>query len=59
MRRYFAHVRADPRATIASRFGPIIEVAVLFVGIFVTMAPALLILNAWGKGTSVLGVHSA
>jgi Na+/H+ antiporter NhaD/arsenite permease-like protein len=27
-------------------FGPIIEVAVLFAGIFVTMAPALLILNA-------------
>jgi Na+/H+ antiporter NhaD/arsenite permease-like protein len=31
-------------------FGPIIEVAVLFAGIFITMAPALLILNAWGKG---------
>lgn len=31
-------------------FGPIIEVAVLFFGIFVTMAPALLILNAWGQG---------
>jgi Na+/H+ antiporter NhaD/arsenite permease-like protein len=31
-------------------FGPIIEVAVLFAGIFVTMAPALLILNAWGQG---------
>jgi Na+/H+ antiporter NhaD/arsenite permease-like protein len=31
-------------------FGPIIEVAVLFIGIFVTMAPALLILNAWGNG---------
>jgi Na+/H+ antiporter NhaD/arsenite permease-like protein len=31
-------------------FGPIIEVAVLFIGIFITMAPALLILNAWGKG---------
>jgi Na+/H+ antiporter NhaD/arsenite permease-like protein len=27
------------------RFGPIIEVAVLFAGIFVTMAPALLLLN--------------
>ena len=34
-------------------FGPIIEVAVLFAGIFVTMAPALLILNAKG---SELGV---
>jgi Na+/H+ antiporter NhaD/arsenite permease-like protein len=31
-------------------FGPIIEVAVLFIGIFITMAPALLILNAWGQG---------
>ena len=31
-------------------FGPIVEVAVLFVGIFVTMAPALAILNAWGQG---------
>ncbi len=29
-------------------FGPIIEVAVLFAGIFVTMGPALLILNARG-----------
>lgn len=37
-------------------FGPIIEVAVLFAGIFVTMAPALLILNAWGQGQrDVLG----
>jgi Na+/H+ antiporter NhaD/arsenite permease-like protein len=31
-------------------FAPIVEVAVLFAGIFVTMAPALLILNAWGQG---------
>jgi Na+/H+ antiporter NhaD/arsenite permease-like protein len=30
-------------------FGPIIEVAVLFAGIFVTMAPALLLLNANAK----------
>ena len=29
-------------------FGPIIEVAVLFAGIFITMTPALLILNARG-----------
>ena len=37
-------------------FGPIIEVAVLFIGIFITMAPALLILNAWGAGDrDVLG----
>jgi Na+/H+ antiporter NhaD/arsenite permease-like protein len=39
-------------------FAPIIEVAVLFAGIFVTMAPALLILNAWGQGQrEVLGLH--
>jgi Na+/H+ antiporter NhaD/arsenite permease-like protein len=31
-------------------FGPIIEVAVLFAGIFVTMAPALLLLNAHAPG---------
>jgi Na+/H+ antiporter NhaD/arsenite permease-like protein len=38
-------------------FGPIIEVAVLFAGIFVTMAPALLILNAWGQSQrEVLGL---
>lgn len=32
-------------------FGPIIEVAVLFIGIFITMAPALQILNAWGDNS--------
>ncbi|MEX2140896.1 MAG: sodium:proton antiporter [Pirellulales bacterium] len=38
-------------------FGPIIEVAVLFAGIFVTMVPALAILNAWGQGErDVLGL---
>ncbi|MFM7844618.1 MAG: sodium:proton antiporter [Planctomycetota bacterium] len=38
-------------------FGPIIEVAVLFSGIFITMAPALEILNAWGQGErTVLGL---
>jgi Na+/H+ antiporter NhaD/arsenite permease-like protein len=31
-------------------FGPILEVAILFAGIFVTMGPALLVLNAWGQG---------
>ncbi|MFM9961197.1 MAG: sodium:proton antiporter [Planctomycetaceae bacterium] len=34
-------------------FGPIIEVAVLFAGIFVTMIPALLILNANGKNLGI------
>jgi Na+/H+ antiporter NhaD/arsenite permease-like protein len=39
-------------------FGPIVEVAVLFAAIFVTMAPALLILNAWGHGQrEVFGLH--
>ena len=39
---------AANRAANKFTFGPIIEVAVLFIGIFITMAPALLILNAWG-----------
>ena len=34
-------------------WGPILEVAVLFVGIFVTMIPALLILNARGASLGV------
>jgi Na+/H+ antiporter NhaD/arsenite permease-like protein len=39
-------------------FGPIVEVAVLFAGIFITMAPALVILNAWGQGQrQVLGAE--
>jgi Na+/H+ antiporter NhaD/arsenite permease-like protein len=36
----------EHRSFNAFSFGPIIEVAVLFVGIFITMAPALLLLNA-------------
>jgi len=48
---------ADNHRRNAFTFGPIIEVAVLFVGIFVTMAPALVILNAWGQGArDVLGM---
>ncbi|MCI0360783.1 MAG: sodium:proton antiporter [Planctomycetaceae bacterium] len=40
--------------------GPIVEVAVLFAGIFITMAPALQILNAWGSGErDILGVAFA
>src|SRR5205823_10552040 len=47
---------ATNRAANKFTFGPIIEVAVLFLGIFVTMAPPLLILNAWGAGErKVLG----
>ena len=41
---------AANRAANKFTFGPIIEVAVLFIGIFITMAPALQILNAWGAG---------
>src|SRR5262245_32174464 len=41
---------AANRAANKFTFGPIIEVAVLFIGIFITMAPALQILNAWGQG---------
>jgi Na+/H+ antiporter NhaD/arsenite permease-like protein len=37
------------RAENGFTFGPIIEVAVLFAGIFVTMAPALLLLNLHAK----------
>ena len=36
------------RASNRFSFGPMIEVAVLFSGIFVTMTPALLILNVKG-----------
>jgi Na+/H+ antiporter NhaD/arsenite permease-like protein len=36
-------------------FGPILEVAILFAGLFVTMAPALLLLNARAPE---LGLHS-
>jgi Na+/H+ antiporter NhaD/arsenite permease-like protein len=38
-------------------FAPMIEVAVLFAGIFITMAPALELLNAWSQGArTVAGV---
>ena len=45
-----------PRAIRASNsfsFGPIVEVAVLFAGIFVTMAPALLLLNRHAPGLGI------
>ncbi len=42
----------------AFTFGPIIEVAVLFAAIFVTMAPLLEILNGWSQGArTVLGMR--
>jgi Na+/H+ antiporter NhaD/arsenite permease-like protein len=42
----------NPENRRRNRFSwsPIVEVAVLFAGIFATMTPALLILNAWGQG---------
>ncbi len=53
-----AYLTTAPSNRAANKFtlGPMIEVAVLFVGIFITMAPALQILNAWGSGDrAVLG----
>jgi len=51
---------AANRTANSFSFGPIVEVAVLFVGIFITMAPALQILNAWGSGDrEVLGMKFA
>jgi Na+/H+ antiporter NhaD/arsenite permease-like protein len=44
---YFTTAAANRKSNNFT-FGPIIEVAVLFIGIFITMTPALLILNAWG-----------
>ena len=51
---------ASNRARNRFSFAPVVEVAVLFAGIFVTMTPALLILNAWGRGErEVLGLGFA
>jgi Na+/H+ antiporter NhaD/arsenite permease-like protein len=46
---FFTTAKANREANKFS-FGPILEVAILFAGIFITMAPALQILNAWGRG---------
>jgi Na+/H+ antiporter NhaD/arsenite permease-like protein len=46
---YFTTAAANREANKFS-LGPIIEVAVLFLGIFITMTPALQILNSWGGG---------
>lgn len=40
---------AENRTKNAFTFGPIIEVAILFAAIFVTMAPVLELLNAWAQ----------
>ena len=45
----FAVTSPELRRNNSFTFGPIIEVGVLFLGIFITMSPALLILNAWGR----------
>ena len=48
---------ADRREKNFFAWGPIVEVAILFAAIFVTMAPMLEILNAWSQGTrDVLGI---
>jgi len=50
--------KAENRQRNRFTWTPVVEVAVLFAGIFVTMSPALLILNAWGQGhRQVLGMH--
>jgi Na+/H+ antiporter NhaD/arsenite permease-like protein len=46
--------KASNRAANKFSWVPIVEVAVLFAGIFVCMAPALEILNAWGKGDRLI-----
>jgi len=54
-----AWITTDAEIRRRNRFTwtPIVEVAVLFAGIFATMTPALLILNAWGQGQrEVLGL---
>jgi Na+/H+ antiporter NhaD/arsenite permease-like protein len=54
---YLGTSRAQ-REKNAFTFGPIIEVAVLFAAIFITMAPVLELLNAWSQGTrTVLGAR--
>ncbi len=56
----YATTRSEFRLQNRFSWGPIVEVAVLFAGIFVTMAPALLILNAWGQNErQVLGMELA
>jgi Na+/H+ antiporter NhaD/arsenite permease-like protein len=50
----------ENRQRNAFTFGPLVEVAVLFAGIFVTMAPVLELLNAWSQGArTVLGMSFA
>ena len=46
---YFS-TRNEYRESNRFAWAPMVEVAVLFAGVFATMAPALQILNAWGRG---------
>ena len=49
---------SEHRERNAFTFAPIVEVAVLFAAIFVTMAPVLEILNGWSQGArTVLGMR--
>src|SRR2546425_252622 len=49
---------SEHRERNAFTFGPIVEVAVLFAAVFVTMAPVLEILNGWSEGArTVLGMR--
>ena len=52
----YRYTPATNRERNGFTFGPIVEVAVLFAAIFVTMGPVLEILNAWAQGQrEVLG----
>ena len=49
---------ADRRAKNFFTWGPIVEVAILFAAIFVTMTPMLEILNAWSQGArEIFGIR--
>ena len=47
------HTFMSPRDQNAFSFGPMIEVAVLFIGIFITMTPAICLLKAHGLETGI------
>jgi len=53
-----ATTRTQVREDNAFTWGPIIEVALLFVGIFITMLPCLLILKAGSKGEAAFLINA-
>ena len=54
----YGSASSEHRERNAFTFGPIVEVAVLFAAIFLTMAPVLEILNGWSQGArTVLGMR--